>query len=389
MKKIYALAFLSLLFISSSKLLQAQDPNYSQFYFKESYYNPALVGANTGLRGVLTHRQIWTQANGMNTTSDMSLEYFDRYFFNGAFGMYAQSYLRGGDMLQTTLFGGRYSKRLMINSDWMIQLGIQGGYVMKQANLNNIHFSDEFDPRLGHVYETEFTAGKDEGKASYADFSAGAVLRFNIKPRPSVTAATTTFGIAMHHLTQPNEAVLNGGDSPLPAKLNTHLYSVIRLNSSNFRQKHMFACPGIIYENQSPMSEMFSAPGAQTMTFGANFIIPTKTAFISSLTAGVWGRKQFYHITESISYESLTSKSFDAIVLVLGYTKYQTRGTSKGKRLYRINYSYDLTVSNATLKTGGTHEIVFSFELNDLALPGGKRIWGPVKAPADRFFHMN
>lgn len=384
MKNIYALAILSLLLISNSKLLKAQDPNYSQFYFKESYYNPALVGANSGLRGVLTHRQIWTNASGTNTTTDLSLEYFDRYFFNGAFGVYANSYLRGGDFLQTNLFGLRYSKRLMLSSDWMIQLGIQGGYVMKRVNMSILEFTDEFDPRLGQVYETEFAYDDDDGKAGYADFSAGAVLRFNIKPRPSRTAATTTFGFAMHHLTQPNESVLEGNESRLPTKFNTHLYSVIRLNSSSFHDKHFFAAPGIVYENQSPMSTMFSAPGAQTMTFGTNFIIPVSTPFISSLTAGVWARKQFYHNLNTESMKSLTSKSFDALIVVLGYTKYN----KSGKRLYRINYSYDLTVSNATYKTGGTHEVVFSFELNDLAIPGGKRVWGAVRHPADRFFHM-
>jgi len=385
MKNIYALVILFLLLISNSKFLQAQDPNYSQFYFKESYYNPALVGANSGLRGVLTHRQIWTNAAGANTTTDMSLEYYDRYFFNGSFGLYANNYLRGGNFMQTTLFGLRYSKRMMLSSDWMIQFGIQGGYVMKRVNMSDLNFTDEFDPRKGHVYETEFAYGDDDGKAGYADFSAGAMLRFNIKPRPSVTAATTTFGFAMHHITQPNESVLKGGEeSQLPAKLNAHLYSVIRLNSGNFHDKHFFLAPGVIYENQTLLENMFSSPGAQTMTFGTNFLIPVSTPLISSLTTGVWARKQFYHDLNTKSFENLTSKSFDALIVVLGYTKFN----KKGKRLYRINYSYDLTISNATYKTGGTHEVVFSFELNDLALPGGHRTWGAVKHPADKFFHM-
>jgi hypothetical protein len=47
-----------------------------------------------------------------------------------------------------------------------------------------------------------------------------------------------------------------------------------------------------------------------------------------------------------------------------------------------------MTVSNASLATGGTHEITLAVEIHNLALPKGGRNWGYVHNPADRFFNL-
>lgn len=106
---------------------------------------------------------------------------------------------------------------------------------------------------------------------------------------------------------------------------------------------------------------------------------------MSSLYTGAWMRKQYWK-KESLSEvkSSLKNKTFDSFIVMLGFIKYN----KSGNRLYRVAYSYDLTVSNASYRTGGSHEITLAIELHDLALPGRSKNWGYVKNPGDRFYHM-
>ncbi|MBO7124245.1 MAG: type IX secretion system membrane protein PorP/SprF, partial [Bacteroidales bacterium] len=80
MRKIYIsiiAAVTSLLFANS---VMAQDPNYSQFYLKETYYNPAMTGINPGLRGTVTDRHLWTSVPGEWGTQSISFDYYDVKF---------------------------------------------------------------------------------------------------------------------------------------------------------------------------------------------------------------------------------------------------------------------------------------------------------------------
>ena len=80
----------------------------------------------------------------------------------------------------------------------------------------------------------------------------------------------------------------------------------------------------------------------------------------------------------------VTKKSFDAVVFMLGIIKY----SRDGKQNFRVCYSYDMTVSNASMATGGTHEITLAVEIHNLALPKGGRSWEYVRNPADRFYNI-
>jgi type IX secretion system PorP/SprF family membrane protein len=388
MKKIYLLLSLLAALSAISTKLAAQDPNYSQFFFKESYYNPAFIGINPGLRGVATNRQMWTNVPGLHQASHVSIDYYDVKLLNGGLSAFANNYMKG-DFIRVTSGGLGYAKRIGITRDFIMQLGGTANYTMFNYDFTNLTFSDELDPVHGPIYQSEFDKNTLENRRGFFDFSAGVVARFNIKTTPINTLATNTFGAAMHHITEPETSMLKDGKNKLPTKINLHAYSVIKVARGNFYNSHFLIAPGVLFENQTLRENLFNGKdetSAKTMTYGFNAIIPSRTAFMSSLYTGLWMRHQFYKkktIGADLK-EGFFKKNYDSMIATLGYIKY----SRDGKSLYRVVYSYDLTMSSAGFGTGGSHELTLAFEIHDLALPGKPRKWGYVKNPADRFYHL-
>ncbi|MDR0940943.1 MAG: PorP/SprF family type IX secretion system membrane protein [Bacteroidales bacterium] len=385
MKKIYKFTplIISLFFFVNAF---AQDPNFSQFYLKEMYYNPAFIGINPGLRGTVTDRHLWTNVPGEWGTQSIAVDFYDQKFAEGGLGLIVTRNSQGENFINTFTGGVGYAKQIRFTPDFLMQIGGQVTYIQKSLDYTALTFVDEFDPRFGRIYETEFLPPVD-GKFNVGkfDFSAGLVGRFNIRKNPVRYIASNTIGVAFHHLSQPDMSWLgNNEDSRLPMKVDIHATSSIRIDRKGYYNKFFLLTPGFLYENQTPTSVWFdnTDAGFQTISFGLNSVIPTKLSFMSSLQAGLWVRKM-YTKRESIGdvYSSLKNKTFDSMIFTLGYTKY----SRDNKRSYQLVYSYDMTISQAGLGTGGTHEITLSFEIHDLALPSSKRRPAAIPHPNDRF----
>ena len=388
MRKIYIsiiAAVTSLLFANS---VMAQDPNYSQFYLKETYYNPAMTGINPGLRGTVTDRHLWTSVPGEWGTQSISFDYYDVKFAQGGIGGYFTRNTQGENCLNTYQGGLAYAKQIRVLPDLMFQVGAGAQYIHKNIDYDNLTFTDQLDPRFGAIYETEFVP-PEEGKWSQGvfDYNAGAAVQFNIRQTPVKYLATGIFGVAFHHLSQPDMSWIDDGqEAPLPMKFDVHGYLQFRINRQGFHNRYFLLCPGFIFENQAEANQWFkgSESGSKTLTFGMNATIPSKVSFMSSLYVGCWARKQFikeFNLDEVKS--TFKAKSFDAIILTLGYIKY----SKDKKQLYQFLYSYDMTISNAGLSTGGTHEVTLSFEIHNLAIKGKSARRSAVPHPNDKFLN--
>jgi type IX secretion system PorP/SprF family membrane protein len=387
MKKIYlyVIAFLPLLLCVS--VLRAQDPNFSQFYFKEIYYNPAFTGINPGLRGTVTDRHLWVNVPGEFGTQSIAFDYYDDKFAQGGFGAHITRNTQGQNFLNTYSGGVMYAKQIRVLPDLMFQIGAGAQYVYKSIDYTELTFSDEFDPRFGRIYETEFVPPDNEmySRGTF-DYNAGLVIRFNIRQTPVKYIAANTFGVAFHHLTEPDFSWLDdGNEAPIPMKMVIHGISNVRINRSGFHNRFFLLTPGFIYENQAESSYLFKGEeaGAKTLSFGLNAVIPSKISFMSSVYLGVWSRKQYWKKEMLKDYvNDISKKSFDSMILTLGYIKY----SRDKKQLYRFLYNYDMTISSAGLATGGSHEVTLSFEIHDLALPGRGNRRGAVPHPNDKFY---
>lgn len=387
MRKIYISIIAAVASLLLANSVMAQDPNYSQFYLKETYYNPAMTGINPGLRGTVTDRHLWTSVPGEWGTQSISFDYYDVKFAQGGIGGYFTRNSQGENCLNTYQGGLAYAKQIRVLPDLMFQVGAGAQYIHKNIDYDKLTFTDQLDPRFGAIYETEFVP-PEEGKWSQGvfDYNAGAVVQFNIRQTPVKYLATGVFGVAFHHLSQPDMSWIDDGqEAPLPMKFDVHGYLQFRINRQGFHNRYFLLCPGFIFENQAEANQWFkgSESGSKTLTFGMNATIPSKVSFMSSLYVGCWARKQFikdFNLDEVKS--TFKAKSFDAIILTLGYIKY----SKDKKQLYQFLYSYDMTISNAGLSTGGTHEVTLSFEIHNLAIKGKSARRSAVPHPNEKFF---
>ncbi len=298
----------------------AQDPHFTQFYANPVYMNPAFAGSARCPRINLNYRNQWPALNKTYITYSAS---YDQHIdlISGGIGINVMNDKAGEGTLATTNISGIYAYQLNISRDFSIRLGLQATYVQKKLNWDLLTFGDMIDPRYGYIYETQETRPNEN--RSFADFSAG-ILAYS---------STVYGGVAVSHLTQPDEAFIVEGTSELPRKITAHIGAMLPMGGSgrmsyggNRDEETTYLSPNLVYQQQ------------------VSFNYLNLGAYISRtpLIGGLWFRA---NIDDGFKSESV-------IALV---------GIQKG--LFKFGYSYDITVSklgNST--TGGAHEVSFGMQ---------------------------
>ncbi len=299
----------------------AQDPQFTQFYANPLYLNPAFAGSARCPRVGLNYRNQWPALNKAYITSSAS---YDQHFdaINGGIGVLVFNDKAGEGVLSTTNISAIYAYQLNINRKFSMRFGLQASYVQKKLEWDKLTFGDMIDPRYGFVYSTQ-EIRPNESK-SYPDFSAG-VLAYSSK---------VYGGIAVNHLTQPDEAFVVPGSSQLPMKITAHLGALLPLSSgySGYRgtidrEEGTYISPNILYQQQASFNQI---------NLGMYLLH-------SPIIGGLWYRGNFG------KDNFLSSDSFIALI-----------GLQKG--MFKFGYSYDVTVSKLSNATGGSHELSFGLQ---------------------------
>jgi type IX secretion system PorP/SprF family membrane protein len=272
-----------------------QDPEFTQFYANPLYLNPAFAGTAHCPRVSLNYRNQWPGISGSFVTTSAS---YDQHVdaFSGGLGLLVWNDRAGEGTLITTNISGMYSYQLPVTRTFSIKAGLQATWAQKKVDWSKLTFGDMIDARRGFVYNTN-EIQRDQ-PASYVDFAAG-ILGFSEK---------YFGGFAVHHLTQPNESVIEG-TSPLPRKYTFHAGAVIPLEGKG---DDASLSPNVLVQLQQDFLQI---------NFGMYY---SKGPIIG----GLWYRN---------------SDSFIALV-----------GFQTG--ILKFGYSYDITISKLTNKTAGSHE---------------------------------
>ncbi|HNQ12162.1 MAG TPA: type IX secretion system membrane protein PorP/SprF [Bacteroidia bacterium] len=317
MKKLLTILFTAIVLQSN-----AQDPEFTQFYANPLYLNPAFAGSVRCPRVALNYRNQWPALAKTYITYSAS---YDQYFdaISGGLGLIVLNDKAGEGTITTSNISGIYSYQLNVSRDFSLQAGLQATYVQKRIDWDKLTFGDMIDPRYGFVYPTQETRPNES--RSFVDFSAG------------IVGYSTDFygGVAVHHLTQPDEAFIVEGSSELPMKITLHGGAMLAIGESKYysrrykqtRDDGTFISPNILYQQQGPFNQI---------NLGMYILH-------SPLVGGLWYRGSFG--TEDF----LNSDSFIALV-----------GFQKG--YYKFGYSYDVTVSQLSNATGGSHEVSFGMQ---------------------------
>jgi type IX secretion system PorP/SprF family membrane protein len=291
MKRIYT----TLLFLVAAINIQAQDPEFTQFYANPLYLNPALAGSNICPRVSINYRNQWPGISGTYVTTSASFDKFV-YGIRSGIGVLVTNDRAANGTLNTFNASGIYSYQVPINRVLSINFGMQGTYGEKSLDWSKLTFGDQIDDKRGFIYNSNEM--QQRTKRSYVDISAGAVA----------FTKRLFVGFAAHHLTQPDEGLI--GYSKLPLKITAHAGATIPVGERN---SGTTISPNILFQKQQDF---------QQLNLGVYF---TKDA----LVGGLWYRNQ------------------DSFIVLLGIQK----------GIFKIGYSYDVTVSKLTNATAGSHEI--------------------------------
>ncbi len=305
-----------LLVVLSTAFVQAQDPQFSQFYAVPTYVSPAFAGTSLQSRFALAYRNQWPSIPGAFVTYNVS---FDHYMsnLNSGIGIMATHDKAGSGGLSYTSVAAQYAYEIEVKRKTFIRPAIQLGYVSHAVDYSQLVFGDQL------------ISGNDAGSldqydgngVSYMDVAAG-VLYFT----PKYWA-----GASVHHLNEPNQSLLFA-DAKIPRKLSIHGGYRHRIKTALIRETGQYLIMAFNYRAQDKFDQL---------DLGAYYEL-------DPFSIGLWYRGMPLFKAYQPGYGNS-----DAIAISFGYQVNDLR----------IGYSYDLTVSKLISNTGGAHELTLVYEI--------------------------
>ncbi len=304
----------------------AQDPQFSQFYAAPLYMNPAFAGSTQLTRVGLNYRNQWPSIDASYVTYTA---YADHFFIdvNSGAGLLVQSdreSLAGLRNQGVSLF---YAYQLPVTANWTFRAGFQGGYFMRDLNYDDLIFPDQILPN-GDIGNTGELLANNDFNINYFDISFGGLI-YNSK---------LWVGFTGHHLNKPNLSFFkdDGFDDHLPRKYSVH--AGYRLNLRQGSVRH-------IYAGKNPSSiDLYPAVNYRLQGEFMQFDMGAYLDFHPVLF-GVWYRGIPIRTVNGIGNN-------EALIFSAGLS---TNGLN-------IGYSFDYTLSDLGIQSGGAHEISISYE---------------------------
>ncbi len=300
--------------------INAQDPNFSQFFASPLTLNPALTGKFDGsFRVAGNYRNQWPTINNAFVTKTASFDFgilknkladVDQL----GVGILALTDQAGDGVMVTNSAGLSlaYHKGLDENGYHQIGAGFQGTYVNKRLDINKVDFEDELTP-LGFTGVTNEVFSNQQINVNYVDINAGFLYNGS-------TNGYNNFyvGASMYHINRPKESFL-GADFLLTPRVTLQAGGKIPIGSyHNFNISTNYSFQA--------NAKNFVAGGAFSYNVNSNIENPT------NVFLGAWTRISSIYNDAVIPYFGLEFKSI------------------------HIGYSYDINVSplkSASNSVGG------------------------------------
>lgn len=295
----------------------AQDPQLSQFYAAPLYLNPALTGNTFQDRIGLNYRLQWPAIGPGYKTYAVTYDHRSPSM-NSGIGAMVMRDQAGSFGLSFTQAALSYSYEARLNRRQAIRGGLRMGYTMRSYDPKNLLFADQVirDNAPTSIEPTMLQS------VSYIDFSAGALYY----------SEQFWAGASVNHVNQPQETFFLDGDAKLPMRVSVHAGYRFALDGRSFRNS----------ETQMTLAAHYKAQDKWDQLDIGGYIDH------SSITFGLW-----YRGLPGLKAYQPGYPNDDAVIVMFGYqTPYQLK----------MVYSYDVTVSKLTMKSGGAHEISVIYE---------------------------
>lgn len=305
--------------------LNAQDPQFSQYYSAPLYLNPAFAGSTGCTRLVSNYRNQWFGLDKPYNTFAFSADH-NLEKINSGVGVMLLSDQIGKNGISTFDMSLFYAYRVDFSKKYSLRAGIQAGFGTKHLDILQFSFPDQFsDDGLQTNVSSDYYNKRN--RSYYADISTGLLFY----------SAHFWLGMATQHINQPNQSfTTNDGVSQLPVKFAIHSgYKFLLNGASNSGQYYKgphrpkSLTPTFLFKHQAPFTQL---------DLGIYYTV--KPLFI-----GFWYRG--IPVTKTV--QSFTNR--DALVL------------QGGIRFDRLNfgYSFDYTISYLAPFARGSHEISIGY----------------------------
>lgn len=279
--------------------------------------NPAFAGNTKAPRFAVTYRNQWPGLSQAYVTYAFS---YDQLFpsFNSGLGLQILADDAGQGLYKTTKASGVYSYNLRINKELSTKFGVEAGFSQARYGWEKLIFTDQVgtDGEVGGSGEPvpeQFNKNNLDVGIGLLLYSQKIYAGLSIKHinRPDLTILPTTTG-ALQEGQPIRISAQIGGSFPVFAAKNS-FYST-------------YLSPNLLVVKQGPFFQ------ALVGTFIG----------VGQFDMGLWYR--------------MTGRNPDAAII--------SAGMHKG--IVRIGYSYDMTISALSLRSGGSHEVGVLINLDTL-----------------------
>jgi type IX secretion system PorP/SprF family membrane protein len=296
----------------------AQEPQFTQFYASPMYLNPAFTGLTYEHRFTAGYRRQWPGLQRGFTTFMAGYDY-NLADLNSGIGAMVLQDRAGLANLVTTTGGLNYAYRFKIKRGAEIRAGMMAALTQKRVDNSKLVFNDQL------ITGSPLSSDLRADPLTYLDMGAGALLNTD----------TYWFGLSAKHINQPNGSLV-GNVEPLPVYLSLHGgYRYVISESGGTRSK--------LEEFISASFNVRKMQQNDQLDVGAYY-------FKSFMNVGVW-------------YRGLPLKRYKP-----GYPNRESLclllGLEIPDKMFRIGYSYDITVSSLGVgTTQGAHEVALIYEI--------------------------
>jgi type IX secretion system PorP/SprF family membrane protein len=299
-----------------------QDPIFSQYYAAPLQINPALAGNGYAPSFHLNYRNQWPEIpNAYQTYAASYDQYLD--YLNSGVGVMLLADNSGDGVMKTIKLSGIYSYRLKVTEEMFVKFGADASVVQARLDWDKLVFLDQIDPENGATSPNgnpypSAEVRPDDLTNTYLDISAG-VLAYS---------KYIYGGFSIKHLNTPNETFLGIKDNlneGLPLRYSLHVGGEIPLFKNNNSIKRSFISPNLLWIRQADFGQLNAGAYAG---FGMIY-------------GGAWYR--------------YAKSNTDAVIFLVGIQK----------GLFKIGYSFDVTLSDLNSETAGAHEISLGIRLRE------------------------
>ncbi|MEM7549862.1 MAG: type IX secretion system membrane protein PorP/SprF [Bacteroidota bacterium] len=336
-KFLRAFALIFSLIFSCAK---AQDPQFSQYYANPLFLNPGFTGANLEARAGLIYRNQWPSIDQANFQT-VAL-YADKYFADQRSGVgFLLVRDQAGDIgLTSTTFNLSYSYQIPISEKLTFRPGINFGYITQDQDFSELFFASQFDPNSG-LFDPSSPNGLDltgTERVNSFDIGLGGV----------VYGPQWWFGFAGHHLNEPSRSIIGDDNVNIDARYTFHGGYKIPLRNIPFDNPN------------NPRRELSLTPTVQ-YKFQGDFDQVDVGMYLTyePINFGVWYRGiPIKNVSDQTNSEA-----------IIGMVALSTNGGLV------IGYSYDYTISDLGISSGGAHELTltYNFILRNRRIPPRER----------------